>query len=529
MIGTAPAVEAVIGHLRQNRAVPVYRELLSDLETPVSAYLKLAGDGPAFLLESAEPDESVGRYSFVGSDPYMLVAMRDGTATFTFADGGTETVAYRDPLRVVARQLAKINAVSLPELPAFQGGAIGYLGYEAVESFERLPHTRADDVGLPDVQLMFVDTFVMFDNVSRTQKLVTLAHPSDDPQRSYQEALKRLDQLAERLGSRPASLDHGCGAAGPVETNMSKAEFAAMVRQAKEYIAAGDIIQVVLSQRLKRRLAVHPFAVYRHLRQLNPSPYMYFLQLPDMHVCGASPEMLVRVRGSRMRTVPVAGSRWRGKDRASDDRIAGGLFEGGDVYTTDAAGSPVGVAVAGGGFIARPPHDRIAEELLEDEKEVAEHVMLVDLARNDLGRVAVGGSVSVTRLLEVDRFSHVMHIVSHVDGSLSPAKSGVDALRSCFPAGTLSGAPKIRAMEIIDELEPTRRGVYGGAVGYFAYSGDLDTAIGIRTMVVRDGIGYVQAGGGIVADSEAEYEFNESMNKAAALLAAIDRAHGASK
>ncbi|MYC48144.1 MAG: anthranilate synthase component I [Chloroflexi bacterium] len=491
MIGTAPAVEAVIGHLRQNRAVPVYRELLSDLETPVSAYLKLAGDGPAFLLESAEPDESVGRYSFVGSDPYMLVAMRDGTATFTFADGGTETVAYRDPLRVVARQLAKINAVSLPELPAFQGGAIGYLGYEAVESFERLPHTRADDVGLPDVQLMFVDTFVMFDNVSRTQKLVTLAHPSDDPQRSYQEALKRLDQLAERLGSRPASLDHGCGAAGPVETNMSKAEFAAMVRQAKEYIAAGDIIQVVLSQRLKRRLAVHPFAVYRHLRQLNPSPYMYFLQLPDMHVCGASPEMLVRVRGSRMRTVPVAGSRWRGKDRASDDRIA--------------------------------------EALLEDEKEVAEHVMLVDLARNDLGRVAVGGSVSVTRLLEVDRFSHVMHIVSHVDGSLSPAKSGVDALRSCFPAGTLSGAPKIRAMEIIDELEPTRRGVYGGAVGYFAYSGDLDTAIGIRTMVVRDGIGYVQAGGGIVADSEAEYEFNESMNKAAALLAAIDRAHGASK
>ncbi len=491
MIGTAPAVEAVIGHLRQNRAVPVYRELLADLETPVSAYLKLAGDGPAFLLESAEPDESVGRYSFVGSDPYMLVAMRDGAATFTFADGGTETVAYRDPLRVVARQLAKINAVSLPELPAFQGGAIGYLGYEAVESFERLPHTRADDVGLPDVQLMFVDTFVMFDNVSRTQKLVTLAHPSDDPQRSYQEALKRLDQLAERLGSRPASLDHGCGAAGPVETNMSKAEFAAMVRQAKEYIAAGDIIQVVLSQRLKRRLAVHPFAVYRHLRQLNPSPYMYFLQLPDMHVCGASPEMLVRVRGSRMRTVPVAGSRWRGKDRTSDDRIA--------------------------------------EELLEDEKEVAEHVMLVDLARNDLGRVAVGGSVSVTRLLEVDRFSHVMHIVSHVDGSLSPAKSGVDALRSCFPAGTLSGAPKIRAMEIIDELEPTRRGVYGGAVGYFAYSGDLDTAIGIRTMVVRDGIGYVQAGGGIVADSEAEYEFNESMNKAAALLAAIDRAHGASK
>ena len=490
-IGTAPGAEAVISHLRQNRAVPVYRELLSDLETPVSAYLKLAGDGPAFLLESAEPDESVGRYSFVGSDPYLLVSMREGQATFGFADAGSQTQPYRDPLRVVARQLEQINAVALPELPAFQGGAIGYLGYEAVESFERLPHTRSDDVGLPDAQFMFVDTFVMFDNRSRTQKLVTLARPGDDPQRSYQEALERLDQLAERLASRPAWIDPGCGTAGEVEANMSKAEFAAMVHRAKEYIAAGDIIQVVLSQRLKRKLAVHPFAVYRHLRQLNPSPYMYFLQLPDMHVCGASPEMLVRVRGARMRTVPVAGSRWRGKDRASDDRIAG--------------------------------------ELLEDEKEVAEHVMLVDLARNDLGRVAVGGSVSVTRLLEVDRFSHVMHIVSHVDGSLSPARTGVDALRSCFPAGTLSGAPKIRAMEIIDELEPTRRGVYGGAVGYFAYSGDLDTAIGIRTMVVRDGIGYVQAGGGIVADSEAEYEFTESMNKAAALLAAIDRAHGAAQ
>ncbi len=487
-VGTAPGAEIVIGHLRQGRAVPVYRELLSDLDTPVSAYLKLAGDRPAFLLESAEPDESVGRYSFVGSDPDMLVAMRDGVATFTFADGSTQTRAYRDPLRVVARELQEINAVALPELPAFQGGAIGYLGYEAVECFERLPHTRRDDVGLPDVQLMFVDTFVMFDNLSRTQKLVTLARPNVDPRRSYDEALERLDQLAERLSARPAALDPARGPAGPVEVNMSEAEFAAMVHQAKEYIAAGDIIQVVLSQRLKRELAVHPFAVYRHLRQLNPSPYMYFLQLPGMHVCGASPEMLVRVRGDRIRTVPVAGSRWRGEDRASDDRIAA--------------------------------------ELLEDEKEVAEHVMLVDLARNDLGRVSVGGSVSVTRLLEVDRFSHVMHIVSHVDGSLSPDRSGVDALRSCFPAGTLSGAPKIRAMEIIDELEPTRRGVYGGAVGYFAYSGDLDTAIGIRTMVARDGIGYVQAGGGIVADSEPEYEFNETMNKAAALLAAIDRAHG---
>ena len=488
-IGTAPSPEFVIDQLRSNRSVPVYREMLADLETPVSAYLKLAGDAPAFLLESAEPDESVGRYSFVGSDPYMLMAMRDGKALITCDDGSTETLTYGDPLDLVATQLDRVDAVSLPELPAFQGGAIGYLGYEAVESFERLPHTRVDDVGIPDVQLMFVDTFVIFDNLSRTQKLVTLARPGQDPAHAYQAALARLDGLADRLTRQPAALDPAGAGPGSVETNMSKGDFAAMVGTAKEYIAAGDIIQVVLAQRLQKRLAVHPFAVYRHLRQLNPSPYMYFLQLPGMHVCGASPEMLVRVQGNKMRTVPVAGSRWRGQDRASDDRIA--------------------------------------EELLEDEKEVAEHVMLVDLARNDLGRVAVGGSIAVTRLLEVDRFSHVMHIVSHVDGTLSPGRAGVDALRSCFPAGTLSGAPKIRAMEIIDELEPTRRGVYGGAVGYFAYSGDLDTAIGIRTMVARDGVGYVQAGGGIVADSEAEYEFTESMNKAAAVLAAIDRAHGA--
>ena len=488
-IVSAPSAEFVIDHLRQDRAVPVYRELLADLDTPVSAYLKLAGDGPAFLLESAEPDESVGRYSFVGSDPHLMLEMREGRATLTTRDNQSETLAYRDPLRLVSRKLAEINAISLPELPAFQGGAVGYLGHETVESFERLPNTREDDLGIPDVQLMFVDTFVIFDNLSRTQKLVTLARPGKDPRLAYQEALGRLDRLEQKLAGPAPALAEGGGAVGPLEANMTRSEHAAMVRAAKEYISAGDIIQVVLSLRLRRRLGVHPFAVYRHLRQLNPSPYMYFLQLPGMHVCGASPEMLVRVQGSKMQTVPVAGSRWRGGDPASDDAIA--------------------------------------DELLRDEKEVAEHVMLVDLGRNDLGRVATGGTVKVTRLLEVDRFSHVMHIVSHVNADLASGKSGVDALRSCFPAGTLSGAPKIRAMEIIDELEPTRRGVYGGAVGYFAYSGDLDTAIGIRTMVARGGWGYVQAGGGIVADSEADYEYAECQNKAAALLAAIDRAHGA--
>ena len=488
-IVTAPSAEIAVDHLCQNRAIPVYREVLADLETPVSAYLKLAGDGPAFLLESAEPDESVGRYSFVGSNPYLMLAMREGQATLTTRDGQSETFVYRDPLRLVARQLAQINAISLPELPAFQGGAVGYLGHETVESFEQLPNTREDDLGVPDGQLMFVDTFVIFDNLSRTQKLVTLARPGPDPEQAYRSALQRLDRLAEQLAEPPPALGPASGDAGPIEANMTRSDHAAMVRAAKEYISAGDIIQVVLSLRLRQRLEVHPFAVYRHLRQLNPSPYMYFLQLPGMHVCGASPEMLVRVQGSKMRTVPVAGSRWRGEDRASDDRIA--------------------------------------DELLQDEKEVAEHVMLVDLGRNDLGRVAAGGTVEVTRLLEVDRFSHVMHIVSHVDAELAPGKTGIDALRSCFPAGTLSGAPKIRAMEIIDELEPTRRGVYGGAVGYFAYSGDLDTAIGIRTMVARAGWGYVQAGGGIVADSEADYEYTECQNKAAALLAAINRAHGA--
>ncbi len=493
-IDTAPDRSDVFSHLDAGRAVPIYRELLADLETPVSAYLKLAGDGPAFLLESAEPDESVGRYSFVGSDPYLLMTMRDGQVTRTADDGSVARDTYKDPLDYVAAELSAVDAVKLPQLPAFQGGAVGYLAYETVESFERLPHTRIDDLPVPDVQLMFVDSFVVFDNNSRSLKLVALARPDPDPESGYRDALRRLDRLASRLaGPIPNLIEPpaNSGGAGELISNMTRAEHAAIVKTAKEYIAAGDIIQAVLSLRYQTQLGVHPFAVYRHLRQLNPSPYMFFLQLPDLHVCGASPEMLVRVHDGEMHTVPVAGTRWRGEDAESDDRIAA--------------------------------------ELLADEKEVAEHVMLVDLGRNDIGRVADAGTVSVSRLLAVDRFSHVMHIVSQVDGRLADGRAPVDALRSCFPAGTLSGAPKIRALEIIDELEPTRRGVYGGAVGYFAYSGDLDTAIAIRTMVARDGCGYVQVGGGIVADSQPDYEYREIENKAGAILAAIERARGSNQ
>lgn len=490
LIAAGPSEQAALAHLRAGRAVPVYREFLADLETPVSAYLKLAGNKPAFLLESAEHDDSVGRYSFVGSDPYQLITMHQGQAELTDRAGNRRRVAYHDPLEFIAAELAAVNAVQLSELPAFQGGAVGYLGYETVESFEVLPHTRRDDLEVPDIGLMLVDTFVVFDNLARTLKLVSLARPGPDQQSAYQAAGRRIDELAAQLQKpalAPADLPPG-PPDSEIEFNMSRDRYTRIVRAAKEYIAAGDIIQVVPSLRMRKRLGVHPFAVYRHLRQLNPSPYMYFLQLPQLHICGASPEMLVRVNDGQIRSVPVAGTRWRGKDAASDDQIAA--------------------------------------DLRADAKEVAEHVMLVDLGRNDIGRVAEGGSVCVSRLLEVDRFSHVMHLVSHVDGKLAPDLKPVDALRSCFPAGTLSGAPKIRAMEIIDELEPTRRGVYGGAVGYFAYSGDLDAAIAIRTMVAHNDWGYVQAGGGIVADSDPDYEFIETQNKAAALLTAIARAQG---
>ena len=485
-----PARVKVIDWLDRGYSVPVYREILADLETPVSAYLKTASRGPSFLLESVESNDRQGRYSFLASRPYLLVEMRDGVGHFSPDPNGSSGI-FTDPLRVIERELALRNAIPIPELPRFQGGAVGFLGYETVRHFEELPTPGRDDLGLPDVMMMFVDTFIVFDHLHRTVKLVSQAVNTGDSSGDYDRALARIDELeqvlAEPIDSRlvpfqsseQTSLDE-------LEANMTREEFEEAVVRTKDYIAAGDIIQAVISLRLVRELGASAFSIYRQLRRVNPSPYMYFLDMNDFQVVGASPEMLVQAEGRRIKTRPLAGTRPRGRDSQEDAAMV--------------------------------------KELMASDKERAEHVMLVDLGRNDIGRVARGGSVYVGTLMAVEKFSHVMHIVSEVNGQLEADKTGMDALRACFPAGTLSGAPKIRAMEIIAEMEPTRRGIYGGAVGYFSFSGDVDTAITIRTMVAKDGRGYVQAGAGIVADSDPYMEYEECLSKARAVIRAIDLA-----
>lgn len=458
---------------RGNR-VPVYREIVADLETPVSAYLKVARGDYAFLLESVEGGERLARYSFIGAEPVLVIR----------ADGRT------DPLLAVEEELARIHPVPVPGLPRFHGGAVGYLAYDAVRHFERLPTPAADPLGVPEAVFMVTDTLLVFDHLRHRIKVLSHARVAGNIDRAYAEAVDRIEALVERLnGETPRRLprrhlDGQSPQGQEAQSNVSPDRYLAMVERAKDYIAAGDIIQVVLAQRLSRRTTAHPFSVYRALRAINPSPYMYFLHLAECDIVGASPEMLVRLEDGVVETHPIAGTRPRGKTEEEDAALEA--------------------------------------ELRADEKERAEHIMLLDLGRNDIGRVSVPGSVRVTQLMDVERYSHVMHLVSHVQGRLRPGLSQFDALRACFPAGTVSGAPKIRAMEIIAELEPDRRGPYAGAVGYFSFGGNLDTAITIRTMVMKDGLATVQAGGGIVADSVPELEFQESINKASAVLRAIE-------
>ncbi|MBM4436507.1 MAG: anthranilate synthase component I [Actinobacteria bacterium] len=477
--------------LAQGHAAPLFREVSGDLDTPVSVYLKLRDAGPSFLLESVEGGERLARYSFIGAAPRAVLRLRDGRGTLESAGGGLRPVSYADPLELIASLIADTQVAPNPELPRFQGGAVGYLAYDAVASFERLPVPAHDPIGAPDAVFLLCDDLVVFDHVRHAMRLVTLARPNGPPDASYATAQRRLDRVAARLAAAPPE-DRADGhrvTDGVLRYSRDQQAFEAMVRRAQEYIAAGDIIQVVPSLRISRTLGAEPFAVYRALRRINPSPYMYYLDLGELQIVGASPEMLVQCEGQVARTRPIAGTRRRGDSPAEDEALA--------------------------------------RELLADPKERAEHVMLVDLGRNDLGRVAAPGGVRVDRLMEIEQFSHVMHIVSEVSGVLRPGKRGVDALRACFPAGTLSGAPKIRAMEIIAELEDLRRGPYGGAVGYLSYSGDLDTAITIRTMVVSDGVAHIQAGAGIVADSVPASEYVECQNKAHALLRAIEVAEEA--
>ncbi|MDQ3855194.1 MAG: anthranilate synthase component I [Chloroflexota bacterium] len=473
--------------------IPVFREILADLETPVSAYLKLL-DGPyGFLLESVEGGERLARYSFLGSRPHAVATFYPDRATLVSSTGAVEELASADPLDLVRRELARPVIGKPSHLPRFLGGAVGYLGYECARLWERLPTPERNTLGAPAAVLMFVDTLLVFDHLRHRALALSHARVDGDQEDAYRQAVERIDDLVDRL-SRPIPdlpVNGGTAAAGPQSSNLTREAYCQAVERAKEQIAAGEIIQAVLSQRLSRPTSATPFQIYRALRAVNPSPYMYFLELGEEAIVGASPELLVRVQDGEVSTHPIAGTVRRG---------------------------------------AAPEEDEALEQQLRaDPKERAEHVMLVDLGRNDIGRVAVPGTVQVTQLMDVERYSHVMHLVSHVTGMLRPDMSAVDALRACFPAGTVSGAPKIRAMEIIADLEPDQRGPYAGAVGYFGHDGNLDTAITIRTLYVKDGVAHVQAGAGIVADSVPEREYEETLSKAGALLRAIDVAESLEK
>lgn len=534
-----PTLEEIHALKDQGNLCPIYREILADLETPVSVYLKTAQSQYSFLLESIEGGQNIARYSFIGSDPYMVLHMHRGKA-HAIQHGYKQTLPFDDPLVVLESYLQSYNPVHLPNLPRFVGGAVGYLSYENICYFEdRLTRPEHADYDMSEGIWMFVDTLIIFDHLKRKMQILSHVHlDADDLKAEYARAVERIETVIDRLrepvpdgstllgteysDTKSVARTHAKANISeeytrtverleaaikrlrdpvpnsstaqdtktepveptPVTSNISEEKYEQNVAQSKEYIAAGDIFQVVPSQRFRKPTSAAPFSIYRALRTVNPSPYMFYLHTDEGDLVGASPEMLVRVLDGKVTTHPIAGTRPRGKTEEED--IA------------------------------------LADELLADEKERAEHLMLVDLGRNDVGRVSKAGTVGVPKFMTIEKYSHVMHIVSHVTGMLREDMSALDALRACFPAGTVSGAPKIRAMEIIAELEQSQRGIYAGCVGYAGFNGDLDTCISIRTIVVKDGVAYVQAGGGVVYDSVPSMEYQESCNKAAALLRAIE-------
>ncbi|MGE5594488.1 MAG: anthranilate synthase component I [Hyphomicrobiales bacterium] len=476
-----PTLEEVRELAKQGKGniVPVYREVTADLETPVSAYLKVARGEYSFLLESVEGGERLARYSFIGTEPYRVLRTGDN------AEAGE---CPGDPLVQIEEELGRFSPVPVEGLPRFHGGAVGFMAYEVARYYEKLPVPESDPQGFPESVFLFVDSLLVFDHLQHSIKIVSHARLDGDVEASWRQAAWRIDELAKRLEQPLSRLPYEPGglktANNGFVSNTTKEEFMSRVLRAKEYIVAGHTYQIQLSQRLERQTDAHPFEVYRALRTVNPSPYMYYLEMGDLYCVGASPEMLIRVEDGLIETHPIAGTRRRGRDAADEVRMA--------------------------------------EELRTSEKERAEHIMLVDLARNDLGRVCLPGTVETTSLMEIERYSHVMHMVSHVVGRLRPDVSTYDALRAYFPHGTVTGAPKIRTMEIIAELEGEQRGGYGGCIGYIDMSGNCDTALAIRTIWMRPGVAYIQSAGGVVYDSTPEEEYLESGNKARAMMRAIE-------
>ena len=464
----------------------VVREVLADVETPLSAYWKLAYDETySFLLESVTGGERVSRYSVLGVAPRAVLRTKGKNVRRLSPEGETdgELAEGEDPLDVLQREMGENVPMDIPGLPAFAGGAVGMLAYDIVRFFEKLPDSTEDDLDLPDMAMMRVDTVLVFDHAKNLIKIVAM---TDGTERGYDLAEREIDAIVARLAGPLPQLPTDRHEAHEVTANVTQTQFESMVARMKGYIAQGDGVQMVPSQRFQTGVEAHPVTVYRALRSINPSPYMFILRFGDFDLVGASPELLVSLHGDSARVRPIAGTRWRGATPQEDDALA--------------------------------------EELIRDEKERAEHIMLVDLGRNDLGRVCKTGTVRVNDLMVIERYSHVMHIVSDVTGTLRPEHDAYSLFRAVHPAGTVSGAPKVRAMAIIDELEPTRRGSYAGAVGMFSHTGDLDTCIALRTILLKDGIAYVQAGGGVVYDSDPTLEYEESRNKAKAALQAIERA-----
>ena len=486
---------------KRGNLIPVYREVLADMETPVSTFRKIEeGSDYSFLLESVERGEKIGRYSFLGSDPKILLKGK-GKEVDLIVEGDEDifTSADETPLEVLRKIMKHYKPVVNEDLPPFIGGAVGYISYDAVRYFQSIPNKNNDDLHIPDVFFMITDSIVLFDHVKHKMLIVANAYTGNSPEKSYEEAIHKIDIIYAKLKyfnalrHEPEESDEEEIKSDPhrntpesIQSNFTCEAFEQAVDRCKEYILAGDAFQIVLSQRLERTIQCDPFDIYRSLRTINPSPYMFYLKFGNLRLIGSSPEILVRLDGDKVNVRPIAGTRPRGKTTQEDMQLE--------------------------------------KDLLADPKERAEHIMLVDLGRNDVGRVSKFGTVQVDDLMSIERYSHVMHIVSNVIGEINQGMDAFDVLAACFPAGTVSGAPKVRAMEIIDEFENIRRGPYAGSVGYFSFHGNLDSCITIRTIIVKDDKAYVQSGAGIVADSIPHQEYQETLNKAKGMIKAIEMA-----